>query len=96
MHSLFPKSVVQGIQEAIAVPTAGGVAEFVRILPNVVSTPASEQNSYEFCYGQGDVIVQESGWSSSDQIEREISMFKLRILLRRLPRVMPRMRAVWT
>ena len=26
-------------------PTRGAVAEFVRILPNVVSTPASEQNS---------------------------------------------------
>ena len=40
-----------------------------------------------------DLVAHESGWSSSDQIDREISMFKFRILFRKLPRVIPRIRA---
>ncbi len=97
-HNALPVPKISGTGASGSNRSAnrGGVAEFVRILPNVVCTPASEQNSDDFCYVQGDMVVYKSGWSSSDQTEREISMFKLRILLRRLPRVIPRMRAVWT
>ena len=45
---------------------------------------------------RGTVAAQPPPWSSSDHTERAMLIPSVRILFRRLPRVMPRMRAAWS